>query len=81
MSSFIHSWNSLLSIADILVQQGNLSEEQLKLIIDLVDIKKIVKYNKLSNKFIEDYIIPRIDYDDYDGLDLYMIEKYQSIIN
>ncbi len=71
-------WNNLLYIADILVQKGCLSENQLSMIIDLVDIKKIVKYNKLSKTFIEDYIIPRIDYDDYDGLDLYMIEKYQK---
>ena len=49
------------------------------MIRDLVDIKKIVKYNKLSKEFIDNYIIPRIDYDDYDGLDLYDIEKYQNM--
>ncbi len=73
-----HTWNHLLFTADILVQKGCLDESQLSLIVDLVDIKKIVKYNKLSKGFIEKYIIPRIDYDDYDGLDLYDIEKYQS---
>lgn len=72
-------WNDLLFKANILVQRGCLSEEQLIRIIDLVDIKTIVKFNKLSQKFIDDYIIPRIDYDDYDGLDLYMIEKYQNV--
>jgi hypothetical protein len=73
-----YTWNHLLFTADILVQKGCLDESQLSLIVDLVDIKKIVKYNKLSQGFIEKYIIPRIDYDDYDGLDLYDIEKYQS---
>ena len=75
-----YSWNQLLFTADILVQQGKLNEEQLSKIIDIVDIKKIVKFNKLSNEFIEKYIIPRIDYDDYDGIDLYDIEKYQSML-
>jgi predicted house-cleaning NTP pyrophosphatase (Maf/HAM1 superfamily) len=72
-------WNHLLFTAATLVHRGCLSEEQLSRVIDLVDIKTIVKFNKLSKKFIEDYIIPRIDYDDYDGLDLYMIEKYQKM--
>ncbi len=70
-----YNWNNLLFMADILVQSGTLNEEQLGYIIDLVDIKKIVKYNKLSAEFIDKYIIPRID---YDGLDLYDIEKYQQ---
>ena len=74
-----YNWNNLLFMVDILVQQGTLNEEQLKMVIDLVNIKKIVKYNKLSKDFIEKYIIPRIDFDDYDGLDLYDIEKYQSM--
>jgi hypothetical protein len=74
------TWNNLLFMADILVQKGCLDEDQLTLIVDLVDIKKIVKYNKLSNDFIEKYIIPRIDYDDYDVIDLYEIEKYQNAL-
>jgi hypothetical protein len=73
-----YNWNSLLFMADILVQKGGLDESQLALIIDLVDLRKIVKYNKLSDEFINKYIIPRIDYDDYDGIDLYDIEKYQK---
>ena len=72
------TWNNLLFMADILVQKGCLDEKQLSMIVDLVDIKKIVKFNKLSNYFIEKYIIPRINYDDYDGIDLYDIEKYQN---
>jgi hypothetical protein len=74
-----YNWNSLLFMADILVQKGGLDESQLALIIDLVDLRKIVKYNKLSDEFINKYIIPRIDYDDYDGIDLYDIEKYQKL--
>ena len=75
------TWNNLLFTADILVQKGILTEDKIIKIIDLVDIKKVVKYNKLSQEFIDKYIIPRIDYDDYDGLDLCMIEDYQSKLN
>jgi hypothetical protein len=78
MDTSSYTWNNLLLTADILVQKGILNELQLASIIDIVDIKKIVKFNKLSNDFIEKYIIPRIDYDDYDGIDLYDIEKYQQ---
>ena len=73
------TWNNLLFMADILVQKGCLDENQLSLIVDLVDIKKIVKFNKLSQEFIDKYIIPRIDYNDYEGIDLYDIEKYQKV--
>ncbi len=81
MNTDKYTWNSLLFTADILVQKGVLDESQLALIIDLVDLKKLVKYNKLSKDFIEKYVVPRIDYDDYDGIDLYDIEKYQSIFD
>ena len=59
---------------------GVLEENQLALIIDIVDLKKLVKNNKLSSEFIEKYVVPRLDYDDYEGIDLYDIEKYQSIL-
>ncbi len=79
------SWNHLLFTADILVQKGCLDESQLSLIIDLVDLRKIVKFNKLSKEFIEKYIIPRIyseNYlDEYEGIDEYDIEKYQAKFN
>ena len=61
----MYTWSHLLFTADILVQKGCLSESQLKSIIHLVDIKKIVKYNKLTQKFIQEEIVPLIDYDDY----------------
>jgi hypothetical protein len=76
-----YTWNTLLFTADILVQKGCLNEKQLALIIDFVDLKKLVKNNKLSQEFIDKYVIPRIDYDDYDGIDLYDIEKYQQFFN
>ncbi len=51
-------------------------------IIDMVDLRKLVKFNKLSKEFIDEYVIPRIYsenyYDDYDGIDEYDIEKYQN---
>lgn len=81
MDTNMYNWSHLLFTADILVQKGCLTESQLKSIIHLVDIKKVVKYNKLSEKFIQEEIIPRIDYDDYDGLDLCQIESYQSHFN
>jgi hypothetical protein len=78
MDTSIYTWNHLLFTADILIQKGCLDESQLKLIIDLVDLRKLVKFNKLSKEFINDYVIPRIDIEDYEGIDEYDIEKYQS---
>ena len=72
------TWDKLLTIADVLVQRGELTETQLKKIIDLVDLKKLVKNNLLSETFIKEYVEPRIDLNDYDGIDLYDIESYQN---
>ncbi len=80
MDTSNYTWNGLLFYIDILVQKGVLTEDQLKEIINLTDIKKVVKNNLLSEKFISEYIVPKIDYDDYDGIDLYDIEKYQSTL-
>ncbi len=77
----MYTWQHLLFTADILVQKGCLDEDQLLLIIDMVDLRKLVKYNKLSKDFIDKYIKPRIDLDDYEGIDEYDIEKYQSRFN
>jgi hypothetical protein len=78
MDTSIYTWNHLLFTADILVQKGCLSESQLEMIIDMVDLRKLVKFNKLSKEFIDKYVIPRIDLDDYEGIDEYDIEKYQA---
>ncbi len=80
MDTSKYTWNGLLFYIDILVQKGCLTETQLEKIIDMTDIKKVVKNNVLSDDFINKHIIPRIDYDDYDGIDLYDIEKYQTTI-
>ncbi len=45
------TWQNLLFTADILVQKGILDESQLALIIDIVDLRKLVKNNKLSKEF------------------------------
>ncbi len=81
MDTSIYTWQHLLFTADILVQKGSLNESQLASIIDIVDLRKLVKNNKLSKEFIDKYIKPRIDLDDYDGIDEYDIEKYQSRFN
>ena len=78
MDTSKYTWNGLLFYIDILVQKGVLTEDQLKEIINLADIKKVVKNNLLSKNFINNYIVPKIDYDDYEGIDLYDIEKYQG---
>jgi hypothetical protein len=78
MDTTNYTWGGLLFYMDILVQKGCLTENQLEKIIEMVDIKKVVKNNILSDDFINKHIIPKIDYDDYDGIDLYDIEKYQN---
>jgi uncharacterized protein YutE (UPF0331/DUF86 family) len=81
MDTSIYTWQHLLFTADILVQKGSLDESKLAMIIDMVDLRKLVKYNKLSKEFIDKYVKPRIDLDDYDGIDEYDIEKYQDRFN
>jgi hypothetical protein len=80
MDTSNYTWNGLLFYIDILIQKGVLSEDKIEKVIDLVDIKKVVKNNLLTEDFIKKHIVPRIDYDDYDGIDLYDIEKYQSTL-
>ena len=76
----IYTWQHLLFTADIVMQRGILTESEIILIIDIVDLKTIVRNNLLSDKFIEDEIIPRIDWDEYDGLDLYKINSYMAYL-
>ena len=78
MDTTLYTWQHLLFTADILVQKGCLDEAKLALIIDMVDLRKLVKFNKLSKEFIDKYVKPRIDLDDYDGIDEYDIERYQA---
>ncbi len=81
MDTSVYTWNHLLFTADILVQKGCLDEINLATIIDIGDLRKLVKYNKLSKEFIDKYVKPRIDLDDYEGIDEYDIEKYQARFN
>ena len=78
MDSNKFTWDNLLTIADVLVQRGELNETQLEKIVDLVEIRKIVKNNILTDNFIKKHIEPRIDLNDYDGIDSYSIESYQN---
>ncbi len=43
MDTSMYTWQHLVFTADILVQKGSLNESQLALIIDLVDLRKLVK--------------------------------------
>lgn len=76
------TWNGLLFTADQLIQSGNLKESQIKKILPIVELKKVIKHNKLSDNFIRNNIEPLVemqdsDDDDYITLtDIYRIQKY-----
>ena len=77
-----NTWNGLLFIADQLIQSGNLTESQIKKILPLVELKKVVKHNKLSDNFIRNNIEPLVEMQDSDDedfvalYDVYKIQKY-----
>lgn len=76
------TWNHLLFVSDQLIQSGKLTESQIKKILPLVELKKVITNNKLSANFIRNNIEPLIemeDSDDDDSLtinDVYRIQKY-----
>jgi hypothetical protein len=75
------TWNHLLFTADQLIQSGTLTEYQIKKILPLVDLKKVIKHNKLSDNFIRNNIEPLIEFEDSDDesitiSDVYKIQKY-----
>jgi hypothetical protein len=74
------TWNGLLYYIDVLIQKGELTENELVKIINMVDIKKLVKNNILSDDFINNYIVPRINENDYDDISINDIKKYQDNI-
>lgn len=82
MDTSKYTWDHLLFTADILIQKGILSEDQLEKIIDIVDIKTLVKNNKLSKEFINKHIKPIIESDDnlsdYDSLTMYDVNRIQE---
>ena len=70
-------------MVDIMIQKGVLTENQIKKIIDIVDIKKLVSHNKLSQQFIENVLRPMIENDfnsdssdDLTMTDIYKIQEY-----
>jgi len=82
MDTSKYNWNHLLYTADILIQKGTLSEEQLEKIINIVDIKTLVKHNKLSKEFISKHVKPIIESDDnlsdYDSLTMNDVNRIQE---
>jgi hypothetical protein len=76
------TWNHLLFTADQLIQSGKLTEYQIKKILPLVELKKVVNHNKLSDNFIRNNIEPLVDIQDSDDEnsitinDVYSIQKY-----
>ena len=80
-----YNWNSLLFMADILIQKGELKEYQIEKIIDIINIKKLIKYNKLSDDFINKILKPKLEeeYDssDDDSMTMYDVERYQKVFN
>ena len=77
-----YNWNSLLFMVDILIQKGELKEYQIEKIIDIVNLKKLVKYNKLSENFINTVLKHKIEkeYDssDDESITMYDVERYQT---
>jgi len=77
-----NTWNGLLFIADQLIQSGKLTEHQIKKILPLVELKKVINHNKLSDNFIRNNIEPIIEMEDSDDeesitiSDVYKIQKY-----
>jgi len=81
-----YTWQHLLFITDMMIQKGVLTETQIKKIIDIVDIKKLVNNNKLSLEFIENILRPMIENDfnsdssdDLTMHDIYKIQNYNKI--
>lgn len=58
-----YTFQHLLFMVDIMIQKGILTETQIKKIIDIVDIKKLVNHNKLSSQFIENTLRPMVEND------------------
>lgn len=74
-----YTWQHLLFMVDVIIQKGILTETQIKKIIDIVDIKKLVLHNKLSPQFIENTLRPMVenDFDSTDSDDLTMHDIYK----
>ena len=66
---------------DKIIQTGILTENELEKLIKIykLDFVKLVKYNKLSNKFINKYIITYLSKNDI--LDIETIKLYQQYVD
>jgi uncharacterized protein YutE (UPF0331/DUF86 family) len=80
-----YTWQHLLFIVDMMVQKGVLTESQIRKIIDIIDIKKLVNHNKLSPQFIENILRPIVennfDSDSSSDLtmnDIFKIQNYKN---
>ena len=77
-----YNWNLLLFIADVLIQKGELTEDQIKKIIDIIDLKHLIKYNNLSDNFINNILKPKIEEESYsfndESITMYDVERYQN---
>ena len=80
-----YTWQHLLFMVDMMIQKSVLTETQIKKIIDIVDIKKLVLHNKLSPEFIENILRPMVENnfnsdssDDLTINDIYKIQKYNK---
>ena len=77
-----YTWQNLLFMVDMMIQKAVLTETQIKKIIDIVDIKKLVNHNKLSPQFIENILRPIVennfDSDSSDDLTMNDILKIQN---
>lgn len=77
-----NTWNHLLFTADQLIQSGKLTESQIKKILPIVELKKVIKHNKLSDNFIRNNIEPLVEMQDSEDedfvtlCDIYKIQKY-----
>ena len=63
MSNIATTWEDLVSSVDYLIKNQLLTEPQIRKIIDIVNIRNLVTYNKLNPKFIDNVISPRVDND------------------
>jgi hypothetical protein len=58
------NFDTIYYLIDILVQHSCLTIDEIKYLINIIDIKTLLNYNDLPNDFIDEYIIPKITEDD-----------------
>lgn len=53
---------TVCNITDILVKHAVLSLDEIKYLINIINLEDLLKYNNLPNDFINEYILPRLTY-------------------